>query len=140
MNHSDPAPHPIPRPTEPAKASIASLFSGLWLTRNIIWAFAHFTACFVLQISEFFAPLLLVLGIGWSLVPHVVGLASHSLNTASADSQTRDLIAHITTSFPMQVEVSGHVLTPHGLIMDGFLLMALTAFCATVSAWLGRQV
>lgn len=113
---------------------------GFWLAQTAIWAVAHFAFCFVLQVSELFAPFLLIVGIGWGLVPHIIGLANGTFDTSTADPQTRELIAHISHSFPMKIDVAGHVFTPHGLVVDGFLLMALAALCATACAWLGRRL
>lgn len=144
MTHSAPpsAPEPLMArvaPQRPARPSSSAL-SGLWLIRTALWAIAHFAFCFMLQVSELFAPFLLIVGIGWAMVPHIIGLASSSFNSSGADSQTQELIAHVTHSFPMEIEMGSHVFTPHGLIMDGFLLMALAAFCATACAWLGRRL
>ncbi|MXV44750.1 hypothetical protein GS501_06835 [Saccharibacter sp. 17.LH.SD] len=104
------------------------------------WVVSHFACCFLLQIAELFAPFFLIVGIGWSLVPHIIGLASESMDAATHDPQTRNLIDHITHSFPTQLTFSGHVFTPHSLIVDGFFLMALAAAAATLSTWIGRRL
>lgn len=121
----------------PPSSLLSLVFSAF---QTIIWALAHTLSCFLLQISELFAPFLLIIGIGWAMIPHIIGIASNSVNTATNDQQTRDLVDHVTHSFPTQIELAGRILTPHGLIMDGILLMIVAAIAATCSTWLGRRL
>lgn len=119
----------------PSAASL--VFGGI---RTILWAVFHFSFCFLLQACELFAPLLLIIGFGWAGLPSLIGIVSKNVSTASNDPQTKDLITHITQSLPTKLDIMGHVLTPHGLIVDGFFLMAGAAFCATAATWLGRRL
>lgn len=109
-------------------------------TRTILWAIFHFSFCFLLQICELFAPLILIVGFGWACLPALIGVVSKNVSTVSNDPQTKDLVSHITQSLPTRLDLMGHIITPHGLILDGFLLMAGAAFCATASTWLGRRL
>ncbi|MDF7674011.1 hypothetical protein PT277_07695 [Acetobacteraceae bacterium ESL0709] len=125
-------------PQQSGQSSVGSLLlSG---TGAILWAIFHFSFCFLLQVCELFAPLLLIIGFGWACLPSLIGVVSKNVSTVSNDPQTKDLVSHITQSLPTKLEVMGHILTPHGLILDGFLLMAGAAFCATAATWLGRRL
>ncbi|QHI95818.1 hypothetical protein GT348_05770 [Aristophania vespae] len=114
-------------------------FAGRILLTGI-WGVFHFLACFLLQVCELFAPLALILGFGWTFLPHLIGVVNQNVVTTSSDPQTKELINHITQSLPTRLDIMGHTLTAHGLIIDGFLLMALAALCATIATWLGRRL
>ncbi|WP_018980271.1 hypothetical protein [Saccharibacter floricola] len=134
---SDPKPE---RMVDQRRAPSRVVPMALSVVQNIIWAFAHALSCFLLQITELFAPFLLLIGIAWSLVPHIIGIANSSLSNATNDQQTKELVDHVTRSFPTQIELAGRILTPHGLIMDGILLMVISAIAATCATWLGRRL
>lgn len=110
------------------------------IIQNCIWAIAHALSCFLLQITELFAPFLLLIGLGWSAIPQIINFANNALNNATSDQQTKDLVEHVTHSVPMQLKVSGHLITPHALIMDGILLMIVAALASTSATWLGRRL
>ncbi|MCL1512319.1 hypothetical protein DTI93_07980 [Parasaccharibacter sp. TMW 2.1884] len=107
---------------------------------NLIWAVAHFVFSFLIQLTELFAPILLILGVGWSLLPHLVTVATANLGSLTEDQQTHEIVNHIAHTIPEQLIVAGHTLTPHGLIKDGLLLMALAAASSTAAAWLARRL
>lgn len=111
---------------------------ALRLLRTAVWAVCHFVFYFLQQLAELFAPLLLVAGAIWSALPALVGTLSRS--AASADPQARDAIAAASAAIPSELTIAGHVLTAHGLIMDGVLLMALAAAAATLSVVCGRNL
>lgn len=107
---------------------------------NLIWVLAHFLFSFLIQLTELFAPILLILGAGWALLPHLISLATANLGSLTEDQQTHDIVNHISHTIPDQLVIAGHQLTPHGLITDGLLLMALAAASSTAAAWLARRL
>lgn len=107
---------------------------------NVLWILAHFLFSFLIQLTELFAPILLILGAGWSLLPHLITMATATLGSLTEDQQTHEIVNHISHTIPDQVVVAGHTLTPHGLITDGLLLMALAAASSTAAAWLARRL
>lgn len=46
------------------------------IARVGVWAVFYFAFYLVQQVSELVAPLVLVLGIGWSALPHVIGIVN----------------------------------------------------------------
>ncbi|MCX8667155.1 hypothetical protein J3T99_05955 [Acetobacteraceae bacterium B3987] len=107
---------------------------------NILWVLAHFAFSFLIQLTELFAPILLILGVGWSLLPHLITVATANLGSLTEDQQTHEIVNHVAHTIPDQLMVAGHLLTPHGLIKDGLLLMALAAASSTTAAWLARRL
>lgn len=136
-HNADPKPERMVDHQRAPSRALPMAFSAF---QTLIWALAHTLSCFLLQISELFAPFFLIIGIGWTMIPHIIGIASNSVNTATNDQQTKDLVEHVTHSFPTQIELAGRIVTPHGLIMDGILLMIIAAIAATCSTWLGRRL
>ncbi|WNM07785.1 hypothetical protein RI056_12165 [Komagataeibacter nataicola] len=107
------------------------------IARVGVWAVFYFAFYLVQQVSELVAPLVLVLGIGWSALPHVIGIVN---GAAGSDPQARDMIAHVAHSIPDHLEVGSHFLTPSSLMFDGLMLMALAALCATLSTIAARTM
>ncbi|MBS1062241.1 hypothetical protein JK185_04130 [Gluconobacter wancherniae] len=108
------------------------------LIRTGMWSISYFAFYFVQQIAELLAPLLLILGIGWYILPHIVGAITTS--AANADPQARDIMNHVASTIPYQLQIGSHLLTPGSLIFDGFLLMAIAAIGATISALAARNM
>ncbi|AOX17269.1 hypothetical protein [Kozakia baliensis] len=111
---------------------------GFAVARMALWSVCYFAFYFGQQIAELLAPLLLVIGLGWAVLPHLIQAITTS--ASSADPQARDVMNHVVGSIPQQLTISGHVLTPTSLIFDGFLLMALAAIGATLSALAARNM
>ncbi|GAB6966491.1 hypothetical protein JCM25156A_05280 [Komagataeibacter kakiaceti JCM 25156] len=107
------------------------------ILRVTVWSIFYFLFYLVQQVSELVAPLVLILGIGWSLLPHIMGIAT---NAAGSDPQTRDMIARVAHSIPDHLEVGTHLLTPSALVFDGLALMAAAALCATLSTIAARTM
>ncbi|CAI3936686.1 MULTISPECIES: hypothetical protein [Commensalibacter] len=105
---------------------------------TIIWAICHFIFFFIQQIAEIFAPLLLIIGIVWKILPSLVHSAVGMVD--AADPQIRDMVGRGTELIPTSINVAGHIITASSLIFDGILLIALTALCATITAFLGRRL
>lgn len=108
------------------------------MIRTTVWSVCHFAFYLAQQIAELLAPLLLIIGIGWYLLPHIVSAITTS--AASADPQARDIMNHVAGTIPTQLVLNGHVMTPGGLIFDGILLMGLAAVGATLSALSARNM
>jgi len=119
-------PRPITRP-----------YSPLALVRLVLWSILHFVFYFLQQVAELLAPLLLVVGLGWWALPHVVGTLTTS-SAAGSDTQARDILNSIAGTIPSGLHLAGHWITPGGLIVDGLLLMAFAALGATLSAVAAR--
>ena len=107
----------------------------LTLVRLGLWSVMHALFYFLQQLAELLAPLLLVLGLGWWALPHIVAAIT---TEAGADSQARDILNTVSGTIPAGLHFAGHWITPGGLIFDGLLLMALAAIGATLSALAAR--
>ncbi|NHO34006.1 hypothetical protein [Acetobacter fallax] len=108
------------------------------IIRLAIWSVLYFLFYLAQQLAELLAPLVLILGIGWAALPHVIGAVSSG--AASVDAQARDVMSHVADAIPGQIMVGSHLLTPSGLIFDGILLMAIAALGATLSAIAARSM
>ncbi|EHH67648.1 hypothetical protein [Gluconobacter morbifer] len=113
-------------------------FSTGNMIRAAIWSVCYFAFYFAQQVAELLAPLLLIIGIGWALLPHLV--QAITTTAASADPQARDVMNHVAGTLPTQIQIGSHLLTPGSLIFDGFLLMAVAAAGATLSALAARNM
>lgn len=108
------------------------------LIGNTLWFICHFLFYLIQQVAEIFAPLLLVIGIIWKILP--TATSSIIKMVSSSDPQTGEIIKHNSNLIPSSITMAGHHLTATGLITDGFLLLAITAFCATITVFLGRKL
>ncbi|MFT9207181.1 hypothetical protein [Acetobacter orientalis] len=117
------------------KASDMILLSML---RTAIWAICYFVFYFVQQLAELLAPLLLIAGVLWKVLPAVIGSLTHA--AAAADPQARDAISGVAAAIPSHLAVAGYDLTASSLIWDGILLMALAAAGATLATIAGKNV
>lgn len=108
------------------------------LARLGIWSVLYFLFYLAQQIAELLAPLLLIAGVGWSVLPHVVSAVSSS--AGNVDPQAHDVMSHVADAIPHQIMIGSHLLTPSGLIFDGILLMAVAALGATLSAVAARSM
>ena len=106
--------------------------------RIAVWSVCYFAFYFVQQVAELLAPLLLIVGIGWSALPHLMGIVSSS--SEAADPQAHDVIVRVSHAIPDHLNIGGHLLTPSSLIFDGRALMAAAALCATLSAVSARSM
>ncbi|GBQ90175.1 hypothetical protein AA13595_2835 [Gluconacetobacter johannae DSM 13595] len=122
----------------PPEGGPSSRFSVARLVRVAACAVFYFLFYFVQQVTELLAPLLLILGVGWGVLPHLIGAISTT--AASADPQTRDIVSHVASTIPQQVAIGSHVFTAGSLVMDGLLMMAAAALCATLAAIAAREM
>lgn len=105
---------------------------------TIVWAICHFVFFFIQQLAEIFAPLLLIIGIIWKILPNLLKSAVGMVD--AADPQIRDMVGRGTELIPTSLTVAGHTISASSLIFDGLLLIGLTALCATITAFLGRRL
>lgn len=105
---------------------------------TIVWAVCHFAFFFIQQIAEIFAPLLLIIGIIWKILPSLAHSAVGMVD--ASDPQIRDMVGRGTDLIPTSLTIAGHTISASSLISDGLLLIALTALCATITAFLGRRL
>ncbi len=105
---------------------------------TIFWLICHFVFYFIQQLAEILAPLLLVTGILWKILP----IATESLIKiiSSTDLQTGNILKHNNDFIPYSIMVAGHSLSAGKLIIDSLLLLILTSLCATLTAYLGRKI
>jgi hypothetical protein len=106
------------------------------LLRLGLWSVLHALFYFLQQLAELLAPLLLVAGLGWWALPHVVGAIT--TEAGNGDSQMHDILNTISGTIPAGLHLAGHWITPASLIFDGLLLMAFAAIGATLSALAAR--
>ncbi|MBO6038112.1 MAG: hypothetical protein IJ934_06780 [Acetobacter sp.] len=110
--------------------------SDFWGT--LIWIIGHFLFCFIQQITELFAPVLLIVGVLWAALPFIVTHLTHSV--LSTDVQAQEMLATAQNSLPSSFQIAGYVFSGMGLIEGGLFLMALTAASATCVAYCERRL
>lgn len=102
--------------------------------RVVVWSIVHFCANLAQQLAELLAPLLLIVGIGWYVLPRMIGLIQ------TDDAQVRDILAGLVSHVPSQVVLAGHTLTASGLIVDGVVLMVIAAALSTATTVIGNEL
>ncbi|RBM09645.1 hypothetical protein [Novacetimonas cocois] len=124
----------------PHDGARATAHRPVWMNtvRIAVWSVCYFAFYFVQQVSELLAPLVLILGIGWSALPRLMGVVSTS--SEGSDPQAHDVIVRVSHAIPDHLNVGSHLLTPSSLIFDGLALMAAAALCATLSAVAARSM
>lgn len=122
----------------PPRADGSQRFPVARIARVAICAVFYGLFYFVQQVTELLAPLVLILGVGWGALPHIVGAIGTS--AASADPQTRDIVTHVAGTIPHQIVLGSHVVTADSLVVDGLLMMAAAAVCATLAAVAAREM
>ncbi|MEE8663185.1 MAG: hypothetical protein SOH81_06340 [Acetobacter sp.] len=105
---------------------------------TLLWAVLYFLFYVMQQLAELLAPLALIIGIGWSVLPKLVDAISSGIG--STDPQTQEAVAHVGNIIPKELVISGHVMTASGLIGDGIMLIVLAALGATLSAVAARSM
>lgn len=108
------------------------------LVRVALCAVFYCLFYFVQQVTELLAPLVLILGVGWSVLPRLIGAIGAS--AAAADPQARDIVTHVAGTIPQEIVVGSHVLTAWSLVTDGLLMMGAAAVCATLAAIAAREM
>ena len=106
----------------------------LRITRVALWSIVHFCAALAQQLAELMAPLLLIVGIGWYVLPKVIGLVQ------TDDAQVRDILNGLESHVPSAVVMAGHRLSASGLIFDGIVLMVIAAALSTATTVIGNEL
>ena len=132
-----PPPHITDRLLGSRSQSESSLTTSSMI-RMGVWSVCYFAFYLAQQIAELMAPLLLILGLGWYILPHIVNAITTS--AASADPQARDVMNHVAGTLPTHLQIGSQLITPGSLIFDGILLMAVAAIGATLSAIAARNM
>lgn len=94
-------------------------------TRMVARGLVLFGFSFVEIIAELLAPIVLVFGIGWAMLPGIVSIAG-------PEGQARDFVATMVQAIPHEIHLGRTVVTPTSLIVEGVLLVAVVALCRTV--------
>ena len=99
-----------------------------------VWSIVHFAAAFAQQLAELLAPLLVIVGAGWYVLPKVIGLVQVD------DAQVRDILAGVASHVPSAVTVAGHHVSASGLMVDGVVLMVIAAALSTATTVIGNEL
>ncbi len=102
-----------------------AIAATLRIVRLVLRGLVIFVFSFIEIVAELLAPIVLILGIGWSLLPGILSLAG-------PEGQAHDMVATVVQAIPRDIHVGRMVLTPSSLIMDGLLLIAVVALCRTI--------
>ena len=96
--------------------------------RTVVRGSVYFIFCFVEIVAELLAPIALICGVGWSLLPHILRMVEPS------NGQAAELVRGIAAAVPDEITLGGSVLSPGSLIATGLLLIAVVALCRTFQA------
>ena len=110
-----------------------AMVTTLRLSRTVLQGVILFAVGFVEIIAEVLAPIVLISGIAWSVVP---GL----LTGIGPEGPARDMINSVVQSVPREFHYGHSVMTPGTLIMYGVVLIAVVALCRTVLAIVNREI
>jgi hypothetical protein len=99
--------------------------AALRILRLVARGTVFFVFAFTEIVAELMAPILLICGFGWALLPRILAMVN-------PDGQARDMIRAVTDAIPQELHVAGLSLTPSSLIVDGLLLISLVALCRTL--------
>lgn len=124
--------------SRPSKLSNTNTPAPSFSVRTLLWACIHCAFYFLQQLAELLAPLCLIGGIGWSVLPHLVSSLSEKL--ASAEPQASHLAGPLAHLIPTEISLAGFSFTASGLIMDGLLLMLFAAIGSTLSTLASREM
>ena len=95
--------------------------------RVAVWSIINAALMFAEHLAEMLAPLLLMAGAVWWLVPR-------ALDAVSLDGQAEDVLQLVRAHVPHEVYFDGTTYTASGLIADALWLVAVVAICRTLSA------
>ena len=91
----------------------------------VIRGLVLFAFSFVEIIAELLAPIVLVLGIGWAVLPAIISIAG-------TEGQAREFLTTLGQAIPKEIHLGRATITPTSLIIDGVFLVAGVALCRTV--------
>ncbi len=120
--------------TTPLDAAVGEGTSrAVWLRlaerfmRVAVWSIINAALMFAEHLAEMLAPLLLMAGAVWWLIPRV-------LDTITLEGQAEDVLQVVRAHIPHEVYVDGALYTASVLITDALWLVAVVAICRTLSA------
>ncbi len=105
---------------------------ALRLARAVVRGVVLFAIALIEIMAEMLAPIVLICGVGWAMLP---GL----LSMAGTEGQARELLSNVMQSIPKQLHVGSMVVTPTALIADGLLLIAVVALCRTLQTIISSE-
>ena len=95
--------------------------------RVAVWSVINAGLLFAEHLAEMLAPLLLLAGAVWWLVPR-------ALDSITLDGQAEDVLQLIRAHVPHELYLNGTTYTAAVLITDALWLVAVVAICRTLSA------
>ena len=95
--------------------------------RIAVWSVINAALVFAEHLAEMLAPLLLLAGGIWWLVPR-------ALNAITLDGQAQDVLELVRAHVPHELTLDGATYTAGTLIADALWLVAAVAICRTLSA------
>jgi len=95
------------------------------VTKLVARGLILFAFSFVEIIAELLAPIVLVFGIGWAMLPGIVSIVG-------PEGQAREFVTTMVQAIPREIHFGRSVVTPMSLIVEGVLLVAVVALCRTV--------
>ena len=99
------------------------------LVRLGIWSVANAALVFAEHLAEMLAPLLLLAGAVWWIVPR-------ALDAITLDGQAADILAIVRARVPHELYLGGAYYSAGVLITDALWLVAVVAVCRTLSTTL----
>ena len=99
------------------------------LVRLGIWSVANAALVFAEHLAEMLAPLLLLAGAIWWIVPK-------ALDAITLDGQAADVLAIVRARVPHELYLAGGYYSAGVLITDALWLVAVVAVCRTLSTTL----
>ena len=124
-----PASSPSPVAYDPggwqAAASHPAMTAAVRATKMVVRGLILFAFSFVEIVAELLAPIVLVFGIGWAMLPGIVSIAG-------PEGQARDFVTAMVQAIPREIHLGRTAVTPASLILEGILLIAVVALCRTV--------
>ncbi len=106
-------------------ASHPAMAAAVQATKMVVRGLILFAFSFIEIVAELLAPIVLVFGIGWAMLPAIVSIAG-------PEGQARDFVTAMVQAIPREIHFGRTAVTPTSLILEGVLLVAVVALCRTV--------
>jgi hypothetical protein len=97
---------------------------ALRIAKSVVRGMILFAVFFTEIVALLLAPIVLILGIGWAVLPAI-------LKMVETQGQPHDLFGGVANAVPREILFGGMAITPTMLILDGVLLIAVAALCRT---------
>lgn len=102
-----------------------AMTASLRLAKMVLRGVVIFGFSFIEIVAELLAPIVLIIGFGWSVLPGILAMAG-------PDPEARSFLTSLANTIPHEVRIGHTTLTPTGLIVDGVVLIAVVALCRTL--------